>query len=327
MMPDVQNKDRIEPIASWLPLLELVTKQEWCDLNELCAQLNVSQPLLGNKLQYLQTLGLAFDIHSKRGVRLLSGFEPLDMRALKRPNIHCIDYFLTVGSTNDWLWEQGVKKDISVAISEHQGAGKGRFNRDWQTMASSSLAISVSRCIEAPIKAFQALAQKVVLSVMFALDQAGETLQVKWPNDILLNGRKLAGILIETKVKSQMTEVVIGLGLNMNRQDRDISVNRPVAYLSEIANQPVDRQKTVTTVLAKIYETLDHICFTPEVSIIEQWQRVDALFNREVVLETGQGKKIAGKVKGNNAAGALILLDSHTGLLQEHASGTLSHWQ
>ena len=126
MMPDKKIKGTIEPIAPWEPLLAIVSKQQWCDLKELCAQLKITECSLQHKLQFLQTLGFVFDKDNKRGVRLLSEFAPLDVETLKRPNIHCIDYFLTVGSmgySSQIAYGIAIKKpDTNIICLDGDGA-------------------------------------------------------------------------------------------------------------------------------------------------------------------------------------------------------------
>jgi BirA family transcriptional regulator, biotin operon repressor / biotin---[acetyl-CoA-carboxylase] ligase len=143
------------------------------------------------------------------------GFDKQQPIAALKPgcNLH---FFDTVASTNQTLWdllEQG-EKPGSVVIATQQTAGRGQWGRQW---ISSDGGLYLSMAITCQLEASNSyqLTFATAWGIAKKLQQSGIPVEIKWPNDLVLNGRKLGGILTETKVKKgQITQAVIGVGIN-----------------------------------------------------------------------------------------------------------------
>ena len=135
--------------------------------------------------------------------------------------------FNTVSSTNQTLWElidQG-EKPSSVVIATQQTAGKGQWGRQWQSSTGGLyLSMAITPNLEATSSYQLTLASAWGITAQFR--KCGISVGIKWPNDLVLDGRKLGGILTETKVnQGQITQAVIGVGINWANQVPETGIN------------------------------------------------------------------------------------------------------
>ena len=143
-------------------------------------------------------------------------------KALSNLPLGSIRYFDSIGSTNDeaLAWAANDARDLSLVVANEQTAGRGRLDRPWFTPPSSALAFSLILRPTADEKPhLSRIVGLAALSIADTIGMLGLAPQVKWPNDILLNGRKAAGILIELVWSGEDVDcVVIGIGVNVAKQ-------------------------------------------------------------------------------------------------------------
>lgn len=152
----------------------------------------------------------------------------------------------TVTSTNDLAnrYARLGEPEGLVVTAEEQTEGRGRLGRAWIVPAGTSLQLSVLLRPALNPKQIQVLAQMAGLAITAALREAyGLAPALKWPNDVLLNGKKCAGILIETGIEAdQLAFAVLGIGLNLNYAMQAYPDLAPVATtLADALGHPVDR--------------------------------------------------------------------------------------
>lgn len=137
-----------------------------------------------------------------------------------------------------------------VIVADHQTAGRGRLGRSWQAPAGASLLVSIV-FRPAPSQATMAVG---VAAAEACHEVAGVDVQLKWPNDLLLEGRKLGGILAESIVSgSTLDVVVVGLGLNVNWPvERPADIADIAIALSDVTGRHVDRRDLLDAILARI---------------------------------------------------------------------------
>jgi BirA family transcriptional regulator, biotin operon repressor / biotin---[acetyl-CoA-carboxylase] ligase len=242
--------------------------------------------------------------------------------------IASLRYFESIGSTNDEAlrWAAAGASDGSLVIADAQTQGRGRLGRRWITRPGSSLAFSLivhpNQAETARLAYFSPLA---ALSVCRALEQIPQIATlVKWPNDVLVNQRKAAGVLVEVNwVGDQLQSVVIGVGINVG-QDAVPPADEllfPATSIEEAAGQPVDR-------LFILRETLKHLfdlrasAFNAETepAFFDAWEERLAYKGEWVRIEGTGGKTITGQVIGLDRSGSL-LLKTPAGKLQPIAVG------
>ena len=167
-----------------------------------------------------------------------------------------IETVAVTGSTNaDLLARIGQLSGPLVLVAEQQLAGRGRAGRTWHSSPAASLTFSLAWRFDGPIQALSGLSLVVGVALADALTQLGEHVQLKWPNDLLRDGKKLGGVLIETAMdphRATTLWAVIGIGINLRQSDQlDTDVGQPIAALA--ATTFDDRN----ALLARL---LDHLC-------------------------------------------------------------------
>ena len=192
----------------------------------LAAELAVSRSAVWKAARTLRELGATVHAVRNRGYRLPVTAEPLDggrIRALldegAREHVRRLDTVWTVGSTNTLLLERANPPPGSseALLAEYQTAGRGRRGRSWVAPPGGSICLSLSWMFREVPRDLGALGLVVGVCALRALSRVGvERVRLKWPNDLLVDDRKLGGILIELRAESGGPAcVVIGIGLNV----------------------------------------------------------------------------------------------------------------
>jgi len=225
-----------------------------------------------------------------------------------------IRYFDSIGSTNDeaLVWAANEAQDLSIVVANEQTAGRGRLDRPWFTPASTALAFSL---ILRPTKDEKPhLSRTVGLAALALADSFGMlglAPQIKWPNDILLNGRKVAGILTESVWSGEDVEcIVIGVGINVAKTavpTTDI-LRFPAISLEHVLGEVPDRSKLLHNILASLISLRPHIHTD---SFIKSWEKSLAYFGRQVRVEMGGEQSVMGKIIGLESDGSLKLRDEN----------------
>lgn len=183
-----------------------------------------------------------------------------------------IEYYQRIGSTNEEAWElinTGEADHGTMVITDNQFSGKGRDNNDWYMSPSKSLAMSIIIKNEITIEQALLVPLAAGLAVAKTLKNRSFKPQLKWPNDILLNSKKCGGILCESRVqKNKITEMVIGIGLNVNDQKSDLNqgiqnIATSLLIESGYPNQRELISAIITTYFEQVFDNLS--------SVTNQW--------------------------------------------------------
>lgn len=155
-------------------------------------------------------------------------------------------YLSTVDSTNAFAKLNGstfAKDKITCVIAEEQTAGRGQFGRRWVSPRGVNLLASLYFRLPSSIKDLSSLASLLAISIKKVLVQEGLAASMKFPNDVLLNGKKIAGALCEVIFQEGYTEVILGFGLNVNTEAEDLaSIDQPAASLKNETGRAWDRE-------------------------------------------------------------------------------------
>jgi BirA family biotin operon repressor/biotin-[acetyl-CoA-carboxylase] ligase len=235
-----------------------------------------------------------------------------------------IEFHTRLKSTNDrakFLADKGAPHGTLV-VADEQTAGKGRGGHRWFTPPQSAVALSlVIRPAQAEQAYLGALNALGALAVVGALGKLGLEAQIKWPNDVLLDGRKSGGILTETTWKVENVEhAVVGIGVNVSQESVPPSeeLQWPATCVEAVLDRRVDRLDFLVDILkgiARWYPSLGH----PE--LVSAWERHLA-FKGEYVRLKNERQVIKGRVLGLDPNGQLVLEN------QEGASQVISgSWQ
>jgi BirA family transcriptional regulator, biotin operon repressor / biotin---[acetyl-CoA-carboxylase] ligase len=223
-----------------------------------------------------------------------------------------VRYFDSIGSTNTeaLAWATSDAKDLSLVIADEQTAGRGRLDRKWFTPKGAALAFSLilrPRSEENPF--LTRIVGLAALAVVDSLQTRGLIAQIKWPNDVLLNGRKVAGILVESVWSGEEVDcLVIGTGINILKSAVPSAelLNFPATSLEESLGPDVQREELLNDILTGIIALRPHIGTD---SFIASWEKVLAFRGELVQIEAENGNPITGKLLGLESDGGLRLSD------------------
>jgi BirA family transcriptional regulator, biotin operon repressor / biotin---[acetyl-CoA-carboxylase] ligase len=223
---------------------------------------------------------------------------------------HPIYLFHTIGSTNDEakrLADSGAPEGLLV-IAEEQTAGRGRTGRTWITPLGQAIAISlILRPANLPADQATQLMMLAGLAVCQAVEQVTALQpELKWPNDVLLSGKKVAGLLLETALRGdQLDYAVLGLGLNVNFAPPPEEVDFPATSLQAEARTKLDRQPLLRAILEQL-EALYPLVGAPNQALYRAWSARLALIGEPIVVRTTEGDQ-TGLMEGVTPDGALLL--------------------
>lgn len=233
-------------------------------------------------------------------------------KLLSKLPIGRMKYFDSIGSTNDeaLAWAANDAKDLSLVVADEQTAGRGRLDRKWFTPPGTALAFSlILRPSAAERSHLSRMVGLAALSITDSLLARGLSPQIKWPNDILLNGRKVAGILIESVWSGEDVDcIVIGMGVNILKGAVPAAdmLLFPATSLEDALGYPVERAEVLHDILAAL------IILRPQLStdkIMAKWEELLAYRGRRVQVQMGSQGSVIGNITGLETDGSLQLLD------------------
>lgn len=236
-----------------------------------------------------------------------------------------LEVFREIGSTNSYLLAAGkpMPGQLRVAIAEQQTAGRGRRDKQWYSPRGAGLWMSIAYSFAARPANLSALTLAAGTTVASELADLGVSgISLKWPNDLLVNERKLGGILLESCANGMTA--VIGIGINMalpvNAAGHIKAAIKPIDLTALLANVPsVDA--LAARLIERLSESLQRFDRDGFESFATAWSRLDVLNGREIVVDSA-GIKETGIAHGIAPDGALLLRTEEG--LQRIVSGSVS---
>lgn len=220
-------------------------------------------------------------------------------------------YFDRIASTNDeaLIWAEHGALDGSLVVADEQTAGRGRLNRRWVTVPGAALAFSlVLRPTPAEVEHPGLFSPLGALAVAETVDSLSNLrAEIKWPNDVLLNGRKLCGILLEASwLGERLQAVVIGIGVNLTPGAVPPAQELlfPATSLEDQPGSIPPREQILAMILARLFAWRQKINL---VELIHAWERRLAYRGQMVRIEQAGREVLAGRVLGVTAGGELRL--------------------
>jgi len=299
-------------------LLEALSDGRFHSGEELGIYLSTTRAGVWKQLQRLRDLGVEVDAVRGRGYRLAAPVELLDAARITeglsdslRETLGDVSVVLATASTNQDLLARARQGGGSeVLLAEMQTAGRGRWGRRWHSPFGSNLYLSLLWPLQLG-KGAQGLSIALGAAIADALNSLGADVRVKWPNDLLAQGGKLGGILLEVVGDPHgACRLVAGIGLNINLPAAArASIDQAVSDLRTAVQGQVPGRNEVAAVLiealAKALETFEGQGLTP---FIDTWNRYDALAGQRVTLDLGTESQV-GRVLGVDEHGQLLIDD------------------
>jgi BirA family biotin operon repressor/biotin-[acetyl-CoA-carboxylase] ligase len=317
--------------ALTFPILRLLADGKFHSGEDIARHFNVSRTSVWNALQHAEQLGIEiFSVHG-RGYKLPQPLTLLDEQSIlnaasktKTP-LH-LEVHDHLPSTNSYLMENMHQARHATCVAANlQTNGRGRRGRSWHTSLGASLTFSLLWRFQCGASALSGLSLAVGIALIRSLHELGVTeAELKWPNDVLIQRNKLAGILIELQGDMEgPSTAVIGIGINLNLPDNlKQQIDQPV---TDLANSTV----TIINPNHLLGNLLNHLCnvlaafeqggFT---ALRDDWSQHHAFHEREVRILMPDGREIHGVVQGITEDGSLLVCTAEG--VQRFISGDIS---
>jgi len=270
----------------------------------LSEQLGISRVSIWKHIRSLKKDGYVIQA-SPRGYRLVSSPDlllPSEFPFLEQ-RIH---YFPRIGSTMDAARELAKKgaREGTIVIAEAQTRGRGRLSREWLSPEGGIYFTIILRPRISPayaprINLMAAIAVAATIRKLFGLKA-----ELKWPNDVLIAGRKVCGILAEMDAEMDVVNFVnVGIGINANTSVPQFE--RTATSLKDMLGREISRKEFVSALLVEL-ERQQPLLMTA--NLLKQWKKLSVTLNREVRV-VSLGDEVVGQAIDIDATGALMLRD------------------
>lgn len=301
-------------------VLQILADGKAHPIQQISQQLGLTPDVLKQAIDTLAAFGIAFRSPIQTACyQLTDAIELLEQEKILallsetvRQQLAQLDIFPLLDSTNQYLLTRAHHQFPVACLAEYQTLGRGRQGRRWLSPYASGLCFSLKqRYRQETTTALSGLAIALGITVIKTLSALGvEELQLKWPNDVLWRGRKLAGLLLETCYHADTIDVVAGIGINIKIPRPDaISVTQPWVDLTTLYQHPFSRNQLAARLIESCLHTLTTYPQTGIAAFHAEWQRFDLLYGKTITLQLSpqEAQKITGIARGIDEQGALLL--------------------
>ncbi|URQ60577.1 bifunctional biotin--[acetyl-CoA-carboxylase] ligase/biotin operon repressor BirA [Pantoea alhagi] len=308
-----------------LKLVSILADGEFHSGEQIGEKLGMSRAAINKHIQTLKEWGLDVFTVTGKGYCLPAPVQLLDEaeinRNLEQQGLAVIP---VIDSTNQYLLERmGSLKTGDACVAEYQHAGRGRRGRQWFSPFGANLYLSMYWRLEQGPAAAMGLSLVIGIVIAEVLQRLGaEGVRVKWPNDLYLNDRKLAGILVEMIGKTgDAAQIVFGAGINLKMRTPDATVvNQGWINLQE-AGIAINRNELVSLLVNQLRHSLRDFEREGLAPFHSRWQRLDNFINRPVKLLIGD-REVLGIARGIDQQGGLLL--EQDGVTKSWVGGEIS---
>ena len=298
-------------------------KGDWISGELLSTRMGVSRTAVWKQITRLKEEGYAIKSSPKKGYLFKKASDkllPNEIREGLETNILGrveILYFETIDSTNRKARDlaDGGAAEGTLVLSEAQTKGRGRKGRTWYSPPEGGIYISlILRPLISPAEA-----PKFTLLTAVALAEAivsltGLSIDIKWPNDILINGKKLAGILTEMSTEMDAVNyIVVGLGLNVNTPAFPVEIGQIATSIRIETGESFPRVMIIQEYLKRYEDYYDIYQKTGFDAVINRWKDLSNIIGKKVEVEV-IGKRFIGEALDIDGDGALVLKDDQGGI-------------
>ncbi len=293
-----------------LKLAALLADGEFHSGEHLGEALGMSRAAVNKHIQTLKSWGLDIYTVTGKGYSLAMPLQLLD-EALIQAHLETsgIAVIPVIDSTNQYLLDRMDQLESGFAcVAEYQQAGRGRRGRKWFSPFGANLYLSMYWRLEQGPAAAMGLSLVIGIVMAEVIQSLGaENVRVKWPNDLYLNDRKLAGILVELTGKTgDAAQIVMGAGINLGMRGEGTSeINQGWINLQE-AGVTIDRNQLAAHIINSLRAALPLFERDGLAPFIPRWEKLDNFINRPVKLLIGE-REVYGIARGIDKQGGLLL--------------------
>ena len=231
--------------------------------------------------------------------------------------------FKKLPSTNKWALEQiNELDDKTIIIADTQTSGHGRFQRSWESNNPENLYLTFVLKPEktnniANLTQYLSLVLAEILKSTYKIDA-----RIKWPNDVRINKAKIAGILCESTIKKGKTALALGIGVNLNMSEEELSqINQKACSLNILTGQKIDKNEFANILCSEFFKNYDEFLQNGFPSIKKCYEKYAEFLNKTILLSNGKEKEELKTLKLTDT-GSLIVLDKN-GFEKEILSGDI----
>lgn len=216
----------------------------------------------------------------------------------------------SINSTNSWAKERiSELPDRTVVTAKIQTSGRGRLNRSWMDLGEGNLFLTF--VLKPDLKYsrhFANITQYLSVVLCRILEKYGVNPQIKWPNDVLVNGKKIGGILAETSMsQNNFSGIVLGLGVNLNAEVESLtSIDKPATALNIETNQNIELDRFKKELCDEFFSQYDEFLGNGFLFIMDEYIKHACFLNKELTVAQ-VNETISGTAKGVNEYGELVL--------------------
>jgi BirA family transcriptional regulator, biotin operon repressor / biotin---[acetyl-CoA-carboxylase] ligase len=289
---------------------------------DLSQKLGISRAAIWARIEELRRLGYEIEASPHQGYRLLSAPDALHADDLywrlesNRRIGRDIRVFEQTTSTNDVIEKlaQDGAKEGAVVFAESQTAGRVRLGRTWASPARKGLWFSLLlRPSLSPTAATQ-LTVGCATALRRAIElETGLKPEIKWPNDILISGKKVAGILTELSAElDRIKYLLVGIGVDVNLSPTDLpaELRLQASSLRMELGKPISRIELAATILRELDRVYAQILSGEFSAVADEWERYCSTLGHRLVISVGD-RRISGRAESLGEDGALLLRTDH----------------
>jgi BirA family biotin operon repressor/biotin-[acetyl-CoA-carboxylase] ligase len=297
------------------PSLDLLSDGKFHSDKEISQVLGIPCKLVSKVLKCILDPTINLEIINHHHFRILGGLELLDAALIynklgkTKQLLAQLDVITLVDSTNNYLLEKIKCAGNYAVFSEQQTAGRGQFDRRWITSFGKNICLSLLWHFSNQANKLTGLSLVVGIAVVKALEQYGlKNIQLKWPNDIVHQEKKLGGILIESRsINTKTYAAVIGIGLNLYAPSTSSqAIDQAITDICSLQDLPPQRNLLAALILKNLLSLLFEFQNQEFAYFMPDWQRSDSLLNKPIKLLSAIGSR-EGIAKGINSQGQLCV--------------------
>ncbi len=322
---------------NFIQIVKILNDLKYHDVDLISKHLNITRTSVWKEIKKLKKYNVSINSIDDKCYKL---YQPLILlnieqikfllryKNLRYKNID-LDILEKTKSTNDYLKQFLCQKQkIKICLAEMQTQGKGRMQRKWYSPFGENIYCSILYTFDKNISELSGLSLIVALAICQAINTTlqlpANQLQIKWPNDIINNDCKIAGILIELQAESHNScQVIIGIGINVNMQhiiDFDLLAQN-WSSLFMINNKYQDRNILCANLIDYLLDYLELFSYEGLKVFMDEWQNKDYLLGKNISLFSGD-KKSHGICLGINNQANLLLQTAKNKILNFIAGDT-----
>lgn len=305
--------------------------EDYLSGQEICEKLEVSRTAVWKVIKQLQEMGYEIEAVKNRGYRLLSAPDVITVEEITsqiKTNYLArrVLYFPVTDSTNlrAKQYAEEEESDGLLIIADEQTKGRGRKGKNWNSPSGDNIFMSLLLKPRIAPKSASMLTIIAALGVMAAIEQVtGLTVKIKWPNDIVVNKKKVCGILTEMSSELDYIHyVIIGIGINVNIEDFPEEIAEMASSLYLALGEKVNRSRLICAAMEQIERYYDKFLEREDLSLMQkEYNKKLAGINGQVKIMEDE-KELVGISRGITKTGELIV--EFDGSRREIVSGEVS---